>query len=119
MRQPEDIINTLHTKHLLMVRGGNYYRVHPTPFAPSSQSKAHSPPSEELSSEDEPSIDILELPTRCVNVLARYDIRTVSQLCRQAETDLLVMAGMGRNYIRQIKEGLEDRGYKLQPYSLR
>jgi len=60
-------------------------------------------------------IDDLEMTVRSANCLRNEGIKTLGQLCRWSEADLLRIPNLGRRSLNEIKEILCSRGLTLKP----
>lgn len=59
-------------------------------------------------------IDTLNFSTRTLNALSEANIRTVGGLARKKEEDLLLLDGLGKKGIQEIKRALGDFGIVLK-----
>ncbi len=59
-------------------------------------------------------IDNVMLPTRCYNLLRRFEIHTVTDITRFSERELSKAHGMGDGCIRTVKELLARFGLSLR-----
>jgi hypothetical protein len=59
------------------------------------------------------SIDELEVSVRTANTFSRLGLKTVGDLCRLTESDLLKSEGFGRGGLKEVKELLADLGLSL------
>jgi DNA-directed RNA polymerase subunit alpha len=59
------------------------------------------------------SLDELELSVATSNALAEGGVRTIGELCRRTETEVLKLRNIGRKGLREIKEILSALGLSL------
>ena len=58
-------------------------------------------------------LSALDLRPRSVYALMNSDIRTVGQLLRMRESDLLRLVGVGRAIVREVQDCLRAQGLRL------
>jgi len=58
-----------------------------------------------------------DLSVRCQNVLASHNIKTLGQLAKLSEGDILRMGNLGRISLNQLRELLKDHGLKFSSWS--
>lgn len=59
-------------------------------------------------------IETLELSLKTYNKLTNYDIRTVEDLCKRSEEDIIKMRGVGMGMFNEITKALTERGLELR-----
>ncbi|MBT4935670.1 hypothetical protein HOL21_02260 [Candidatus Woesearchaeota archaeon] len=60
------------------------------------------------------SVDELELSIRTANYLQNADIKTIGELARITEAELLKSKVLGRKSLKDVREALADLGIELQ-----
>ena len=69
----------------------------------------------ELSGVPEQRIEEMDFTQRTFNCLRRANIATLRDLVQQSELTLFGIRGFGKKALQEVKDKLEERGYKLKP----
>ncbi len=67
----------------------------------------------ELDRESYTPIEIIGLSPRTLNALVNADILSVEQLTRCTEAKLSSIKGFGRKAMNEVRDALQERGYRL------
>lgn len=70
---------------------------------------------EELEGIPDIRVEELEFSQRTFNCLRRANIDSVREIMQYTESELLSMRGLGRKALDEIKEKLQERGFKIRP----
>ena len=63
-------------------------------------------------------VNTLEMSTRSAKALKNEGLKTLEDLCRYTESDLLRIPNFGRRSLNEVKGILHSHGLSLNPYSL-
>lgn len=70
----------------------------------------------DISSNNQPDIEALNLTVRSSNLLKLHGIYTVAELCNKSEIDLLRLPVMGKRNLTEIKDMLKLKGLRLSEH---